>query len=301
MSEINYTFIIPHKNGPELLQRCVNSIPERSDIQIIVVDDNSDGGKKPSISRDGGEVILLDANQTNGAGHARNVGLQAAKGKWLLFADSDDYYIDGFIDVLDSYCSEDIDVLYFNALLLGVDGKEKVGSRINKVIERYDGSKDALDLVKYRIHAPWNKMIRHSYVESYGFRFEEVPRGNDTMFTYQVGYFSNRVRVLKDKLYVYTVNSVSISHKRLSAKLCLATLCNIYKNESFNSYIGHVEWNEEISLKRYVFLLIKHLRIIDALSLILVDITEKKRISESKYKYVNLIKTIEKNTNGILR
>ena len=39
---INYTVIIPHKNIPELLQRCLDSIPERDDIQVIVVDDNSD-------------------------------------------------------------------------------------------------------------------------------------------------------------------------------------------------------------------------------------------------------------------
>ena len=37
-----YSFIIPHKNCPELLWRCIQSIPERADVQIIVVDDNSD-------------------------------------------------------------------------------------------------------------------------------------------------------------------------------------------------------------------------------------------------------------------
>ena len=42
MKEINYSFIIPHKNIPDLLQRCLDSIPRREDIQIIVVDDNSD-------------------------------------------------------------------------------------------------------------------------------------------------------------------------------------------------------------------------------------------------------------------
>jgi len=44
--QTNYSFIIPHKNCPDLLQRCVDSIPERDDVQVIVVDDNSDEGKK---------------------------------------------------------------------------------------------------------------------------------------------------------------------------------------------------------------------------------------------------------------
>ena len=39
---INYSIIIPHKNIPQLLQRCLDSIPVRDDVQVIVVDDNSD-------------------------------------------------------------------------------------------------------------------------------------------------------------------------------------------------------------------------------------------------------------------
>ena len=35
--EIVYSIIIPHKNIPDLLRRCLDSIPQRPDIQIIVV------------------------------------------------------------------------------------------------------------------------------------------------------------------------------------------------------------------------------------------------------------------------
>ena len=42
---INYSIIIPHRNIPLLLRRCLDSIPRRMDIQIIVVDDNSDPGQ----------------------------------------------------------------------------------------------------------------------------------------------------------------------------------------------------------------------------------------------------------------
>ena len=97
----SYTIIIPHKNCPDLLKRCVDSIPVRDDVQIIVVDDNSDEDKKPSIERKGMEVVLLDASSSKGAGRARNVGLKHAKGKWLLFADADDYYTDNLSKFLD--------------------------------------------------------------------------------------------------------------------------------------------------------------------------------------------------------
>ena len=41
MANINYSIIIPHYNVPNLLLRCVRSIPVREDIQVIVVDDCS--------------------------------------------------------------------------------------------------------------------------------------------------------------------------------------------------------------------------------------------------------------------
>ena len=47
----NYSFVIPHHNSPTLLNRCLDSIPQREDIEIIVVDDNSDADKKPQEDR----------------------------------------------------------------------------------------------------------------------------------------------------------------------------------------------------------------------------------------------------------
>ena len=41
LTNINYSIIIPHKNSAGLLQRCLDSIPQRDDIQIIIIDDNS--------------------------------------------------------------------------------------------------------------------------------------------------------------------------------------------------------------------------------------------------------------------
>ena len=114
--QFTYSFIIPHHNSPELLNRCLDSIPQREDIQIIVVDDNSAEDKRPCIKRNDVEVIYIDAEHTKGAGRARNYGLKAAKGKWLLFPDCDDYYNDGFLDVLDQYKDEKNEILYFNFL-----------------------------------------------------------------------------------------------------------------------------------------------------------------------------------------
>ena len=109
--EIKYSFVIPHKNAKALLQRCVNSIPLRSDVEIIIIDDNSKESQKPIIDCDRIKVVHLSRNESKGAGHARNVGLSLVTGEWVLFPDSDDYYVEGFLDVLDSINNNDIDIV----------------------------------------------------------------------------------------------------------------------------------------------------------------------------------------------
>jgi glycosyltransferase involved in cell wall biosynthesis len=89
--EINYSIIIPHKNIPALLQRCLNSIPRREDIQIIVVDDNSDSNivdfeHFPGMDEPCVDVVFT--KEGKGAGYARNVGLSKAKGKWLFIPEN---------------------------------------------------------------------------------------------------------------------------------------------------------------------------------------------------------------------
>ena len=92
---VNYSIIIPHRGAPELLQRLLDSIPQRPDVQVIVIDD-PDG---------------------RGGGYARNQALPQATGRWLLFADADDFYAEGFLDVLDAYVNrDDLDAVYFGFL-----------------------------------------------------------------------------------------------------------------------------------------------------------------------------------------
>lgn len=182
---VNYSFIIPHKNCPNLLQRCVNSIPERDDVQVIVVDDNSDEGMKPSLKeRNNLQVILLDAEQSKGAGRARNIGIEYAKGKWLLFADSDDYYsFDSLTSLLYKYEKNDnIDLVYLNASI--INEMEKVTPfRTDKLIKDYlNGIKGAEMELRYSIWTPWSRMVKRELVKNNHIKFDEIAACNDKMF-----------------------------------------------------------------------------------------------------------------------
>src|SRR5690606_20485542 len=114
----NYSIIIPHKNIPKLLERCLWSIPRRKDLQIIVVDDNSDPlivdfDNFPGLNDPAVEVYFT--KEGKGAGYARNVGLSKAEGRMLLFADADDFFNYCIHDILEEYKDCDTDIVYFKS------------------------------------------------------------------------------------------------------------------------------------------------------------------------------------------
>lgn len=213
MSLINYSIIIPHKNSPSLLQRCINSIPRRNDIQIIIVDDNSDSDKVnfdcfPGINEKYIEVYFT--KEGKGAGYARNIGLRHAKGKWLLFADADDYYVKNFIFILDQYLTSQHDIIYFK-VTSDTKGKFNRSFEINKNRELYIQKKISINNIKYLDWAPWNKMFLREFIEKYQIKFDEIPIGNDAFFSFYSGEKSVNPLVINDEVYCITHNTNSIT------------------------------------------------------------------------------------------
>ena len=201
---INYSIIIPHKDCPELLNRCLDSIPKREDIQIIVVDDNSESDKKPVVNRKDVEVVLLDGEHAKGAGRARNIGLDKARGKWLLFADADDCYTDYLPKLLDRFANDNTtDIVYLNAYRFD-DSGNVFPLKIERFIRNYaEGKKYAEQDLRYGFWTPWSKMVKREVVVKNKIRFEEVPIGNDVMFVLKVSMFSNTTSIEEEMVYKY--------------------------------------------------------------------------------------------------
>lgn len=237
--QYTYTFIIPHHNSPDLLNRCIGSIPQREDIQIIVVDDNSAPGKNANVQRNGVKTIVIDAKHTKGAGHARNIGLSEAKGKWVLFADCDDYYIEGFIDVLDKYSNSDLEVLYFNFEYRdGVSGEILTGLRNDQLFANYQPNNENISQIKYFYTSPWMKMVCKDFIEKHNIYFEESPNGNDMYYSILVASLSKKIAIEPNKLYMYvrTPNSIVTTQFQSVDGLYCRLIHTIKKNSILEYY-----------------------------------------------------------------
>ncbi len=289
-SVINYSFIIPHKNSPQYLNRCLNSIPRRDDIQIIVVDDNSDStiiDWNAFSFEDCRNIELVLTKEGRGAGYARNVGLARARGKWLLFPDADDYYEDGFLKVLDKYIESDLDVLYFNFTHRDEEGN-KLCTKLNKYVSDCTRGEKDVDYVKYKINVPWNKMVRRAFVEQYMCTYEEIPKANDMFFTFQVGYFAKKVDVIDIYLYNYIVYRSSQTNINWNESKIQCFLENFYKNRGFFEFIKHPEW---VHGNLYIiWQILKFKSFCRGVRVIKYWFLNYKSISKSKSKYADIFK-----------
>ncbi len=215
---IYYSFIIPHHNSPDLLNRCLDSIPQREDIEIIVVDDNSDETSKPMIHRPDVTLIKIDAEHSKGAGRARNYGMAKAKGKWLLFADCDDYYEKGFIEQLDIYKDSTFDIIFYDAYFhYDIVTKKCKNNHFEKIIKNHIENPNScywLKMLKHCNNATWLRMYSRAYIKRIGVKYDEIPACNDGWFVQYSSAMTDNVFVIPQKLYYYLDTPCSITKSR---------------------------------------------------------------------------------------
>ena len=243
MTSVSPTFsiIIPHKDIPDLLMRCLRSIPVSEDIQVIVVDDNSVGAdtyleRYSELSRPYLEFVRT--TKGGGAGYARNVGLEHAKGKWILFADADDFFVDDMSEIIYSLVDSEADVIYFkNKAVLSdnISIRANRSSYLNVRIDQYLADGDEWP-VRFKTYVPWCKLIKRNLIVKNNIRFDELMYSNDVYFSLLTGYYSKIIEVVTRVLYVVTARSNS-----LAANFC--------------SKPGELEQRAEVAFRRDVFLL----------------------------------------------
>ncbi|MDR2207312.1 MAG: glycosyltransferase family 2 protein [Flavobacteriaceae bacterium] len=215
----NYTIIIPHKNIPQLLQRCLDSIPRRDDVQIIIVDDNSDSDKVdfanfPAMNDPFVEIIFgKNENGRKGAGYARNLGLEKAKGNRLIFADADDFFMPCFNEVLDKYKDDENDIIYFNATSIDSETLQPTGRHVftKRILDKVQKTKQ-FDLL-FEIGMPWGKFIKREIVEKNKIQFQEYKWSNDVLFSVKCCAYAETEIVADDVVYCITARLGSLMNK----------------------------------------------------------------------------------------
>lgn len=230
--KIRYTVIIPHKNSLSLLHRCVNSIPIREDIEVVIIDDKSSFNQIPNNTIFGSRLHgrIIHVENGCGAGTARNIGVLESRGEWLLFADADDFFIDHAFDHFDSAIVEHsgMDICYFKVDSRYSDTLEKADRDrlINRLVDQYSKHHSLEIRIKHLV--PWGKLFNGDYVRYNKFKFDEVKVSNDIMFSVKSGFYAHKIEVKKQVVYCVTqnlgslTNTISKENNRIRLNVALA-------------------------------------------------------------------------------
>jgi glycosyltransferase involved in cell wall biosynthesis len=169
---VQISIIIPHFNCIDGLNRLLKTIPHKEEIQIIVVDDNStncisDFIKIKNDSRFRHVMFISNSTGVKGAGVCRNIGIGLAKGNWIIFADSDDFFLREFYDILKLFYDSSNDVIFFRPTSYEVDSGKTSDRHIfyeNIINEYLNGNSVKGELLlRYAFHVPWSKMINTKF------------------------------------------------------------------------------------------------------------------------------------------
>ena len=236
-----YSITITHYNNPELLSRMLRSIPERDDIQVIVVDDaSSDDNKKKLAALQHRNLEIIYTPENHGAGYERNVGLDHAKGKWLIACDCDDCFADGAFEVLDKYRDTEYDYIQYlvsptsESLIKASTLHSDVSVR--KYIQKQ--SKKNIRLLKFYNNDCWNKMVSMKFMKEHDIRWEECRINVDVMYALQLNVYARSILIVPKVLYLYIGATDGITRKKRSIEREFGFYLAAQKRNGFFKKLG---------------------------------------------------------------
>lgn len=222
MSEqIMLSVIVPVYNAETFLPESLDSLLKiRFDdpYEIIVVDDGSADSSLEILRayEQESERIRIISQENGGVSRARNTGIGAAQGKYITFADGDDWVEPGFYaSAVRELETGGYDMVQGNSRYI-VDGKlnavrpgcsRRESPDPEELMEWFFGREEILT------YSVWSKVYRRELLE--GVRFMPGIRvAEDQKFLFDVLNRHPRVLVLNEDAYNYVIREVSVMHSR---------------------------------------------------------------------------------------
>jgi len=195
-------------------------------VQIIVVDDNSDPEKVnfvnfPGLNDPYVEVIFAkNEDGRKGAGYARNLGLECATGKWLIFADADDYFMPCFNETLDKYINDENDIIYFFVTSTDINTLQLSNRHLFTIYYMEQIQKTNNWDLACTLISPFGKFVKRNLVTNNSIFFNEVQLGNDIFFGVKILIVAELKKISEEVIYCITSREGSLS-THTSLKLLL--------------------------------------------------------------------------------
>ncbi len=212
MSVAVVSVVVPVFNSAEHLQECLRSVlAQRIDgLEIACVDDGSTDGSRAIIeefARDNPGIGVFVHGDNRGVGAARNTGLDAASGNYVVFLDADDLLLPGVLPrALAVATSDALDILQVDYVDRVEDeaGASWLAAR-NRPVKRaasladspvMDGPSFLIHVIENAAYRPtvWSYLFNREYLAARALRFAGMRYHEDAEFVPRALYPAARIR-----------------------------------------------------------------------------------------------------------
>lgn len=212
-----FSIIVPVYNVEEYLSDCLDSVVQQSfcDIEIICVNDGSTDESQRILQdyADKDARIRVITQDNKGLSGARNTGIDAARGHYVFFLDSDDWIYDN--DALSKlYASVGgEDLLVFDGVRYDEQRREFISH--TPIEEATMGGLDYWERYCLKASAipsasACMRLYRRAFLDAHNLRFEEGIYHEDNLFTPLAASKAGKVKVTSLVAYVYRQRQGSI-------------------------------------------------------------------------------------------
>lgn len=248
MYEYIISIIVTVFNSEAYLSRCLPKILTQSfcDFELLLIDDGSTDstGEICDEYAKKDKRIRVFHERHKGVAHARQVGLDNAKGEYFIYIDADDYIEENFIEeMLLCARSTNSDIVICDYLELKKDNTIYHKEQPTEL----SGISYLNDILANKCYgALWNKMILTQLVKDNNARFpQDFSMREDVVFISQFIPQARKLSYIPKALYIYNRQNVS-------------SLTNNYLDESKNYYLHEIKWIITILKNRFLYEETKH-------------------------------------------
>lgn len=241
--EIEISVIIPVYNAEKYLRQCLESLETQCFVrfEVICIDDGSTDSSRQIIEdvmkRDKRFSLVIQQNQ--GAGAARNRGMELAKGEYLLFLDADDYFApDMLLHAWKKIKETESDICVINSWQHDEETGTIQPCNYALRMDAYPNWRPfrVQDMSKNPFRNfmgwAWDKLYLKRFLVNNQLKFQEQRTSNDMYFTYMSLFKADRITTLEERL-IYQRRNIpgSLSQTRERSWECFYNALMAMKQE----------------------------------------------------------------------
>ncbi len=245
---VDVSIIVPVYNVEKYLKKCLDSLVKQTfkNLEIIVVNDGSIDNSQAIIDSYQKKYpnLIKSFNKKNGGlSDARNFGIKKARGKYLMFVDSDDYVTDDMVEKLyNCLINTNSDMALCNYIRVNYKGEEIKNYNYNPgVVNVYQDKKILLNK-----QTACNKIYKKELFNN--LKFDVGKYYEDLRLINKLYLLCNKVAFIDDFCYYYIERNNSIMKdcdlkKSLDIIEAIESLINFYKVKgAYDSFKEEIEF-----------------------------------------------------------